>query len=222
MHLKNLIGQVSALTVIFLIGGCHHSAEQFNSVPPMYPASASKKTEAILIKKASLSLSASDVKATAAKIEDITKKFEGYIENQNISDEQRASMKVHVPSEKLTEAMAEYETAGKVLTRNVWTEDVTAKYIDLEAKLKNLNSTRDRLKQLFDKSQNIQDTLSVERELTRVQTEIDTIEGNLKVLKNQISYASIEINVRQAEILGPLGYFFKGLWWGTKKLFVIQ
>ena len=35
-------------------------------------------------------------------------------------------------------------------------------------------------------------------------------------------FAAITLDFTRKPILGPLGYVFKGLWWGIEKLFVLR
>lgn len=81
---------------------------------------------------------------------------------------------------------------------------------------------RDRLTQLLEKAADVKDVLAIETELNRVQADIDSMEGRIKSLKGQVEYATVTLSLERKPILGPLGYLFKGLWWGVEKLFVIR
>lgn len=113
-------------------------------------------------------------------------------------------------------------TVGKITSRQISVEDVTDEWIDLQAKIKNLRSLRDRLRRLLDRANNVKEVLAVEKELNRVQSELDSLEGRMKAMQRNVSYSKITINLRQKSIPGPLGSITKGTWWGVKKLFVIR
>jgi hypothetical protein len=86
---------------------------------------------------------------------------------------------------------------------------------------------RDSLKVLLEKAAEVKDVLAVETELNRVQGDIDSMEGRMKSLKGQADLATVELKLIAPEaekkpIYGPLGYLFKGLWWGVEKLFIIR
>ena len=120
------------------------------------------------------------------------------------------------------EARSRLETLGEVTGRNLSSEDVTEQYIDTDARLKNHIVLRDRLKKLLDRAQKVDEVLAIEKELTRVQSEIDSMEGRLKALRGQIDLAAVHLTIERRTILGPLGYVFKGIGWTVKKLFVWQ
>jgi hypothetical protein len=119
-------------------------------------------------------------------------------------------------------AIGTMEALGTVYSRSVNGDDVTEKYIDVEARLKNKIALRDRLKQLLNKATEVKDILAIETELNRVQADIDSMEGIIKSLKGQVDFATVELSLERKQILGPIGYVFKGLWWGVKKLFVLR
>ena len=65
---------------------------------------------------------------------------------------------------------------GDETDRRVTAEDVTEIVIDLVARLKNKIALRDRLRKLLDRAQDVKEVLVVEEQLTRIQSEIDSME----------------------------------------------
>ena len=49
----------------------------------------------------------------------------------------------------------------------------------------------------------VEEILAIEGQLTRVQTEIDSLEGRLKHLLGQVEMASIRLTVKAKRVLGP-------------------
>jgi predicted nucleic acid-binding Zn-ribbon protein len=85
------------------------------------------------------------------------------------------------------------EKLGDVLNRNVVAEDVTEQYMDAEVRLKNARAVRDRLQQLLEKATKVEDSLAIEKELTRIGNEIETLEGKLKYLRDRAQYSTITV-----------------------------
>lgn len=146
----------------------------------------------------------------------------GFVEKKSDGGETSASLTLRVPAKSFRETLSGLESVGTVTYRNIEGDDVTEDFIDVEARLKNKVVLRDRLKQLLEKATEVKDILSIETELNRVQADIDSMQGRIKSLKGQIEYATVTLDFERKPILGPLGYFFKGLWWGVEKLFVIR
>ena len=131
-------------------------------------------------------------------------------------------MTLRVPTDALDSAVSSIESLGSVTHRSVSSEDVTEQYIDVEARLKNMIALRDRLRKLLEKATDVKAMLAVEKELSRVQADVDSLEGRFRALKKGVDLATIHLTIRRTRILGPLGYFFKAVWWGVEKLFVIR
>lgn len=180
------------------------------------------RSDRMLIWKAYLSIQVWSVSNAVSEAIALAERQGGFVEKKSDRGDESASLTVRVPAKSFNTVLSSLETLGTVTYRNIEGEDVTEQYIDVEARLKNKMVLRDRLKQLLEKATEVKDILSIETELNRVQADIDSMEGRIKSLKGQVEYATVTISLDRKPILGPLGYLFKGLWWGVGKLFVIR
>lgn len=104
----------------------------------------------------------------------------------------------------------------------VSSRDVTEEVTDIDARLKNLRDLRGRFREVLSKAEKIEDILNIERELARIQTEIDAIEGRRESLLGSVNESKIDLELNQKTLLGPLGYLGRGIIWTISKLFVIK
>lgn len=104
---------------------------------------------------------------------------------------------IRVPSQHFRTALKELEHVATVTGRSVKAEDVTEQVHDLEVRLSNLKATQKRLQEFLVRAQNVNDALTVERELERVAVEIDTIEGKVTFLRNRASFSQISVSLRE-------------------------
>ena len=194
----------------------------FRGAPEEPKEDAAVRPDRMMIWTASMCIEVTNVRAKTEEAVAITKKRGGFVEQKSDEEESSASLKLRVPSAALQRVMAELEPLGKVTARRIEAEDVTEQYVDVDARLKNKLALRDRLKQLLEQAKNVQDIVAIEKELNQVQADIDSMQAQIKSLKGQADYATLHLTLERKTILGPLGYVFKGLWWGVKKLFVIR
>lgn len=180
------------------------------------------RADRMLVWKARLSVDVWDVPKAVADATAVAEKLGGYVEQKSDSGEEDASLTLRIPVKAFKESLAGFEALGTVTYRHVEAEDVTEQYVDVEARLKNKAALRDRLKQLLDKATDVKDVLAIETELNRVQADLDSMAARIKALKGQADLATVRLSLRRRPILGPLGYFFKGLWWGIERLFVLR
>jgi hypothetical protein len=212
-----------ALTLIIIASGCattyrSNSDGGLAAVPETELAESNR----MLIWRAWLSLEVASVSNAVAGVTDIATQSGGYVESNAHSGDESASVTLRVPVGSLTSTMVSLESIGKVTNRRVLSEDVTEQVIDVDARLKTMMALRDRLRALLDKAQDVKDVLAIEKELGRVQSDIDSMQARLKALKGQVDLSTITVSITRKRILGPLGYVLHGAWWAVEKLFVIQ
>jgi hypothetical protein len=88
---------------------------------------------------------------------------------------------------------------GKTTSTNVSTEDLTRSLIDTEARLRAATTLRDRLQALLaSRPGKLSDLLDVERELARVQGDIDSTQSNLAVMRTRVNMSTLTIDYASA------------------------
>lgn len=91
------------------------------------------------------------------------------------------------------------EAGGRILSQSTGTEDLTRAIVDTEARLRALTSLRDRLQELLrSRPGRLADLLEVERELARVQGEIDSIQSNLAVMRTRVAMSELHLSYQSA------------------------
>jgi hypothetical protein len=171
---------------------------------------------------ASQTIEVKEVEPAVKAVEEVVKKSGGHVQSQSVRENEQAHLTLRVPPNQLLPTLDALASLGKEESRSVSSDDVTEKYIDTEARLKNAIALRDRLKALLNQAKDVKDVLEIEKELARVQGDIDSMEGRLKKLKEQVDHATVDLTLNRRKILGPLGYVVYGVGWLIQKLFVIQ
>ncbi|GBC96153.1 hypothetical protein HRbin16_01954 [bacterium HR16] len=175
---------------------------------PTLAALTASQPERYLIKTASVIL---EVKQTEDAIERLTrliKEHKGYVSDlQEWTDElgnQGASVTFRVPASRFEDALNGVKALGKTLNVQVNSEDVTEEYVDIDAQLRNLKRTEERLLGHLSRTGRLVDTLAVERELSRVRQEIERLEGRLRFLSHRVMYCTLSVTLRQSARTQPL------------------
>ena len=84
--------------------------------------------------------------------------------------------------------------AGRVTSQWTTTEDLTREIVDTEATLRAKRALRDRLQQLLaTRPGSLTDLLGVERELARVQGEIDSTDSTLAAMRTRVAMSALTI-----------------------------
>jgi hypothetical protein len=96
------------------------------------------------------------------------------------------------------EAQAD-QAGGRIIAENVTSEDLTRQIVDTEARLRAQTALRDRLQELLrSRPGRLADLLEVERELARVQGEIDAVQSALAVMRTRVAMSELTISYRSA------------------------
>jgi len=168
-----------------------------------------------VIYNARLTLTVKNIDSANAFINNMVKNYEGYIVIMGNS-----KTEIRVKSSMLNEALNDINTLGKMTSKNVYGKDVTDEYFDNEIRLDNANKARQRYLELLQKAENVATTLLIDKELERLNVEIDSLKGKLERMNHLTDFSTIEIYLEQKEKLGILGYVFVGLYKGIEWLFV--
>jgi hypothetical protein len=169
---------------------------------------AASQTERYLIKTATVTLEVRETKASTEKLTALIKENKGYVadlrEWVDALGNQSATVTFRVPTDRFEEVLSAVKSLGTPLDVQVSSEDVTEEYVDVEAQLRNLKRTEERLLGHLSRTGRLADTLAVERELSRVRQEIERLEGRLRYLSHRVAFCTVTVTLRQSARTQPL------------------
>lgn len=125
-----------------------------------------------------------------------------------------------IPSEHYNDFLASASGAGNLLSKSESTQDVTADYVDIEARLESLRTQESRLLELAGQAEKLEDLLAIEEQLTQVRYQIESYTGQRRVYDSLISYSTVEVHLSEVQALTPtdpsfatqVGAAFRGSW----------
>jgi hypothetical protein len=104
------------------------------------------------------------------------------------------NLTVRVPVAKFDKLITEISSGVKKLeSKEVTASDVTEEFIDVEARLGAKKALENRYLELLKQAKNLNEMLQIEKQLTDIRGEIESIEGRLKYLQNQVAYSTLDI-----------------------------
>ena len=108
------------------------------------------------------------------------------------------------------------EIDGRIQNENTSVEDLTRSILDTDARLKAKRTLRTRLENLLEtRNAKLPDLLALERELARVQAEIESATANLKALRARVSMSVVNITYTSERVavsrssVSPIGEALK-------------
>lgn len=133
-----------------------------------------------------------------------------YSEMNGSSEDQdrRLYYTVRVPVDNYRTFLEQAGQSGSVLSLNESAQDVTASYIDVEARIDSLEAQRERLAELAAQAETTADLLEIESQLSDVQYELESYTRQLRALDGQIAYSTVNVTLREVATLTPTGITF--------------
>ncbi|WP_456474434.1 DUF4349 domain-containing protein [Candidatus Pyrohabitans sp.] len=156
-----------------------------------------------IIKSAYIKLEVEDFDSAASEVEKLAYEAGGYISQSNSyvtpGNHRQGTITMRIPEGSFGSIIEELKKLGRVMSYSSSGRDVTEEYIDLNARLRNLQRQEERLLEILDRAETVKDVLEVERELGRVRGEIERLEGRLRYLDNRVEFATITVELREPE-----------------------
>ena len=95
---------------------------------------------------------------------------------------------IRVPADRFDELLLIIEPlASKIESKNINTQDVTEEFIDVETRLKTKKELETRYLEILKQAKTVTDIISIESQIATVRSEIESMEGRINYLKNQVS-----------------------------------
>ncbi len=130
-----------------------------------------------IVKTADLGMTSEDVRGGAASAQQLASRLGGTIvsaQTYRADNAVYADLVISVPSEEFENALDELRGLGEqVTTDTVSGQDVTEEYVDLQSRERNLLAAEQTLLDLYGRATDVQDALSIQRELTVVRGQIE-------------------------------------------------
>lgn len=120
------------------------------------------------------------------------------------SHRKSADLTIRIPAGRLDEFLSAVSEASNVISRNENVTDVTLQYVDMESRKKALEAEHERLLELLEKAENVEDIISIEGRLSEVRYQMESMESQLRTLDNQVSYSTVSLHISEVERLTPV------------------
>lgn len=130
---------------------------------------------------------------------------------------------VRVPAGDFDGVIVEVRRLGKVVSASSRGQDVTAEYLDVEARLRGLNASRDQILTVLSKANTVGDILAVQERLNAVQVQIEQLQGQQRLLDDQTTFGTIAVHLAEpgADLGGaPEREGLAGAWYDARRGFV--
>ena len=158
-----------------------------------------------IIKDGSISIKVNEVEPSKKYMDQLVKTYHAYYEIEQFSNSEMRSvydLKIRIPAKQFEAFLKATEKGeGEMMSKVISARDVTEDYVDGEIRLRSKHLFRNRYNQLLEKAAKVDDILAIEENIRTLQEEIESQEGRLKFLDDQILYSTIDITLYKEKII---------------------
>jgi hypothetical protein len=182
---------------------------QIESAPSDAPGRAQlQQQERLIIRTGELRIIVRDTEESVLAITGLVNNVEGWVVNSSLHQRGEAkagTITIRVPAAQFDTTVAQIKgLAVSVTSENTSGQDVTEEYVDLSARLASLEATAARVRTFLDQSQNVEEALNVNRELSRLESEIEAMKGRMQYLEQSAAFSTLTIHLTPDALAQPL------------------
>ncbi len=154
-----------------------------------------------------------DFLTTTDKLGLLIDKYKGYIENSNISYNdyvysdglKYADYSIRIPSDSLDKFIDDIIEIGNIISESKNKEDITKTYRDSESRLRVLDIKEERVLELLERAENMEDIIVLEDQLSDVIYEKEKLNQDLSAMDDQVDYSTVNLKLEEVAKLTPGG-----------------
>ena len=161
-----------------------------------------------IIYEAKLTLVVESLKTFEERLPQLIERNDGFIGEATVDRTQGRWLSgtwiVRIPVDRYDGFLKDVAELGNVVRLNQTSQDVSAEFVDVEARIANGRKLEQRILELLQRQGGeIKDVIVVEQELARVRGEIERAEGRKRFLENRTSLTTVTLRAEQRENYTP-------------------
>ncbi|MDP1546793.1 MAG: DUF4349 domain-containing protein [Anaerolineales bacterium] len=174
---------------------------------------AASNVERLIIQNADVAIVVSDVEARMNAIQKMAESMGGFVVSSNLyqsytsnySPVPEATVTIRVPAEKLDEALEKIKAdVVEVQNENRSGQDVTAQYVDLKSRLKNLEAAEKQLSEILETATETEDVVNVFNQLVYYREQIELVKGQMKYYEEAAALSAVNVRIKAEETIQPI------------------
>jgi len=157
-----------------------------------------------IVRTGSMRLTVDDAEDGATAVARVATDAGGFVSNEEarVKDHQ-VDITVRVPADKFEDVRDDIGDLGDVVEQTVDAQDVTAQVVDIDSRVTSLQRSVERLQGLLSEAGDVGQLATVEGELARRETDLEALQGQQRVLADQVALGTLEVHLSEDEEPAP-------------------
>lgn len=185
-------------------------AEYDGEAKPGYTSATNTSTDLMaqrkIIMEGDVSLETKNFDEAITALDQLIEDFGGFAESRTIrgrSQNSRALRNayytIRVPADRFEAVMQDMGSIGTVLESNSKGTDITDQYVDYETRVRTLKVQEETLLELMEKATKLEDVITLEKRISEVRYEIESIENTLRNYDRLLAFSRINIHIQEVD-----------------------
>lgn len=175
-------------------------------------------TDRKIVKNAALSIKTKSYDTLLTDVKQKIEQYGGYIEesqeyNFDSGSNRSVDMDVKIPADKLEQFIEEISLIGTVTSKTVSSDDITDSYIDVESRIKALETEEKTLLGILEKAESLTDVIELQKRLSTVRTDLEAMKAKKLSYDSIVAYSEVFLDINEVERVVEGGETF----WGEVK-----
>ncbi len=168
-----------------------------------------------IIYSSDVTVETTDFDTSIAKVNTLVETYGGWIESSSVSGSnyyqkargtastRDASFTLRIPGNRFSALMENLTELGNVPYSHIYTENVTSQYYDAQAHLKAYQTQENRLLEMMELAETVEDVIIIEDRLTELRYQIEAIQSRLNNWDRRVSYSTVYLTVKEVREYTP-------------------
>ncbi|MET9463686.1 DUF4349 domain-containing protein [Streptomyces sp. NPDC006544] len=161
------------------------------------PAAPAAPVRVQVIRTATLDVETADAQKATAGARTAAENAGGYVGNETTRRDGGGTMTstvtLRVPGDRFDAVLGAMEGSGKLLGRKVEAQDVTQKVTDVDSRVRTQQASVARVREMMEKASGLADVVTLEAELSKRQSDLESLLAQQTALKDQTSLGTITL-----------------------------
>ena len=198
-HAPLALGQSTSKGVLTAPGGTSYAPDQ----PAPTPATPIQGPQVIRQAQLTISVSSGSFDSKLTAVRHLVELENGFIAgtdaqvNPQTPDDQIRTgvITFMVPADKFDDTIDSVARLGTVQNEHISGQDVSAQYVDLQARLANEEAQRNAMLALLQRAQSISDIITIQNQLGQITQQIEELKGQIQYLDHNTAYSTVTVSI---------------------------
>jgi Domain of unknown function (DUF4349) len=127
----------------------------------------------------------------------IAERHGGFILSSSTENERSGTFVLRIPAKRFDRAIGDVRDLGTIRFQEVSGEDVTAEFIDFQARLRILVARKALLFELFQQADTTEEILEMGRRVDDAHLQIERIQGELRFIRDQVAESTLRVSIQE-------------------------